>query len=291
MKHQTRIYNKITSYLKIEESTPSEEKIQKLRDLSTEELVGSYLALGGPVPSWQATVDGFFLKVLPTNSKLPQQVYPPSLKRILIGDVATEGLIFAHPINKMDWSGEKLWQLATTVLGEDQAREIFEFYGLRSDADSKDLFPGLIRLASDAEWSQPIEAVAHSFSNGPTFYYHITETNPFPGPNQGRAHHGIDLILNFLTYENHISLELRKLSEMMAGHWITFTNGGDPWTPYSRSSGNVMRYGDGAQASEISEHSKSSWKSLRLVEGLQDKISDFASRVRGEEVLFDGPAL
>lgn len=250
----------------------------------------SYFALGGPVPSWQATVDGYFLKALPTNSKLPQQVYPPSLKRVLIGDVATEGLIFAHGINKQEWSGERLWQLATTIFEEEQAKEIFEFYGLKSNANSKELFPGLIRLVSDAEWSQPIEAVAHSLSK-PTFYYHITEANPFPGPNQGKAHHGVDLIFNFLTYEKHISSELRKLSETMADHWITFVNGSDPWTPYSRASGNVMRYGDGAQASEVPEQSKSSWKSLRLVEGRQDKISNFASKVRGEEVLFDEPVL
>lgn len=287
MAHQNDVYARVISHLKFDKPSLVEERIRQLREVSVEDLMGSYQALGSPVPSWQATVDGYYLRDLPRCATLPEQAYDPHLKRLLIGDCAEEGLIFAFKIQSMGWTGERLLALATEILGEANARELFDVYGIKVNTSAEELFPYLIRLITDAEWSQPIEAVAHSFSND-VFYYHLTEANPFPGQNAGKAHHGVDLLFPFLTYQSHLSSEQQNLSRIMARHWISLVNGGDPWTPYHQGSGIIMHYGNGGKATEMSESSKASWEALRLVESLQDKVSDLATAIKGERIVSDG---
>jgi len=287
MAHQNNIYAKIIKHLGIDNLSSREERIEKLRSVSVEDLIGSYIALGSPVPSFQATVDGYYLKSLPRCSTLPKQVYDPSLKRLLIGDCADEGLIFAPIIQSMGWTAERLQKVATGILGDADGQKLLDIYQIKPGQSPKEVFSSLIRLTTDIDWSQPMEAVARSFSNGDVFYYHVTETNPFPGPSTGRAHHGVDLLFNFLTYEEHLSVEQQKLSRAMARRWISFICGEDPWTPYDQKQGTIMLFGDGGKATEMQESNKSSWKRLRLVEGLQDKATDLTAAIKGFEVIYD----
>jgi carboxylesterase type B len=185
IKHAQSIFDKITGHLDID-ALPLKEKVQALRDASAEDLVKSYIALGSPLPSWQATVDGHFLKTLPRFSTLSLQTYDPSLKRLLIGDCAAEAVIWAEKLQSMAWNYEKLQALSSNILGEERVSEVLQAYVISTDASAEQLQFSLIRLLTDAEWSQPIEAVAHSFSNRDVFYYHMAEGNPFPGPKQGK---------------------------------------------------------------------------------------------------------
>ncbi|KAL6408580.1 Lipase 3, partial [Ilyonectria robusta] len=180
-KHQQGVYEKLLAHLKID-TDKSSENLKALRDISADDLVLSYIALGsGPVPAWQATVDDYFLATNCSVSSLSQQQYHPSLKRLLIGDCAAEGLIFSMPLSKHEWTFDKVQSLATKVLGEQDAQAVLQAYGISADSSYEELFASLIKLLSDAEWSQPMREVAKSFSNGDVFYYHLTEGNPFDG--------------------------------------------------------------------------------------------------------------
>lgn len=88
--HQTAVYQKFLSYFKIPETLSAEEKVQKLRSVSTKELLQAYTCTGTPFPNWQATVDGFFLKELPIYSTLAEQSYGTHVQRIIIGDCHRE---------------------------------------------------------------------------------------------------------------------------------------------------------------------------------------------------------
>ena len=189
LEHQQALYEKIVDHLKIEADKSPKERLQDLREVPADDLVNSYISLGTPVPSWQATVDGYFLKGIPTVSNLPLQKYPPSLKRVLIGDCAAEGLIFADRLNRMGWSFGKLELLFSKVLGEKRGQEVLQAYGMSENSSTEDLFLSLINFLTDAEWSQPIQAVAKSFSNGDVFYYHMAEGNPFDGANKGKSNY------------------------------------------------------------------------------------------------------
>lgn len=176
------------SQLKIPVDGSPKDQLRALRNVSADDLVLSYIALGSPVPAWQATVDGYFLKQNVEASTLSSQKYHSSLKRILMGDCASEGLIFAMPLQKQQWKYEGVQALAVEIMGEERASQVLQAYGISAVLSEEALFSALIKIISDAEWSQPIREVAKSFPNGDVFYYHMAEGNPFDGPNKGSFH-------------------------------------------------------------------------------------------------------
>jgi hypothetical protein len=186
IKHQQAVFDKISAHLQIDSALIPADQVRRLRELPVEDLLKSYIAIG-VMSSWQATMDGYYLKTLPKFSQLPSQTYHSSLKRLLIGDCKAEGILWIDKLKQLAWSHEKLQALSSSILGAEQTAELLQAYRLSADAPPEQLIPGLIRLLTEAEWSQPIEAVARSFSNGEVFYYHFTEGNPFPGPKQGKS--------------------------------------------------------------------------------------------------------
>jgi carboxylesterase type B len=298
---QETVCEKLMSRLRIPAEASPKDKLRTLREVSADDLVLSYIALGSPVPAWQATVDGYFLKQNVAASTLSSQKYHSSLKRILMGDCAAEGLIFAMPLQKQQWTFNRVKVLAVEVLGEERASEVLQTYGISSDLPEDALLPALVRLLSDAEWSQPMREVAKSFSNGDVFYYHMAEGNPFDGPNKGSfhffsphltsflviliidrtgmAHHTVDLLYIFLTYQEHLPTHLAKLAETIATQWLRFVNGGEPWKPYDQKadgSSTLMYFGPNGEYKEVAENAKPAYENIRLCERLQDSVGDFA---------------
>ncbi len=88
--HQSKIFQKFLYYLQVPETLSGAEKIQRLREVSTEKLLEAYICTGTPLPNWQATVDGFFLDEIPRYSTLPKQVYGSHVQRIIVGDCQRE---------------------------------------------------------------------------------------------------------------------------------------------------------------------------------------------------------
>ena len=266
---------------------PSTERLEQLRRLSSDELVNAYIARGAPVPSWQATVDGYFLTSIPSASKLASLKYHPSLKRVLLGDCAAEGLIFAMGVQAQQLDFEKVSSLAISHLGSSEAaKEVLHMYGMSAEQTSEQLFKSVIRLLTDAEWSQPINCVAKSIP-GKKFYYNISAQNPFPGPTQGTAHHGVDLLFTFLTYQEYLPESMKGLAVVVAGKWLDFVNGKEPWGAFEggeSGDGVMMGFGESGEFGERKEKEKSSYNGLRLCEGLQDRIGSLAAALRGEVI-------
>ena len=186
MTHQQTVYDKFLTHFKIPISTSSQSQLEALRAIPSDDLVKGYTCLGSPVSSWQGTVDGYFLSDLIKFSDIPSLSYPKHVKRLLIGDCASEGLIFVDKVKKMHWTFEKVQPQAVKILGEEKAQKVLDAFKITSDVSPEALLAGLVQLLTDAEWSQPVESIAKSFSNGEVFYYHMAEGNPFDGPNKGR---------------------------------------------------------------------------------------------------------
>lgn len=69
--------------------------------------------------------------------------------------------------------------------------------------------------------------------------------------------------------------------------WITFVNGGKPWTPYGQKSDGssiVMLFGNNGAKKEIKELEKPAYGTLRLCESLQDRFGIFEASLRGEKL-------
>lgn len=104
----------------------------------------------------------------------------------------------------------------------------------------------------------------------------------------GKAHHAVDLLFMFLSYQEHLSSDLQQLAENLAEHWLIFITGGQPWTPYAQkapATAKIMHYGPSAQVGEAPEADKPSYTRLRLCEELQDRISALAAALRAEEII------
>lgn len=179
-------YDKFVAFHKIPPTANPSERLKALRGISTDDFVNSYSALGSQIIPWQATIDGHFIKNATPVELAASVNYDSSLKRLMIGDCQTEGTIFALPIQKQQWNFDNLDLLARKLLGDKAAEEFYETFQISKDSTPQQLTKGLIRLASDADWSQPIEAVAKTFPRD-VFYYHISQGNPFEGPIKGMS--------------------------------------------------------------------------------------------------------
>lgn len=287
--HHQNTYDRITNHLKLQDKTGAE-KLAALRALSGDEMCAAYNALGGPMGTWNACIDGYFL-VDPEAlhiENLPKRKYDASIKRVLLGDTEDEGLIAAPILLARKNTYETVRELAIKHLGPVDGPDVLEAYGISSTIAPGPLFQSLVKVISDATWSQPIEAFAKSFSSGDVFYYHVAEVNPFEGPAKGKSHHGVDLLFSFMNYQKHLSPELAKQAEVFSSHWIDFVVGKNPWKPYAQKpDGEVtmLGYGHEGQHGEFLETVKAGYTRLRLAEKLQPRIAAFAGGLRGEVLI------
>jgi hypothetical protein len=100
----------------------------------------------------------------------------------------------------------------------------------------------------------------------------------------GKAHHTVDLLYTFLTYQAHLPENLATLAETIAGQWLTFANGGQPWKAYDQQidgSSTLMYYGPNGKDTEVPERSKPAYGRIRFCEEFQNDIGLFAGRLRG----------
>lgn len=187
-------YDRFVSFHKIPPTASPTERLQALRNITTEDFVNGYSALGPPIMPWQATIDGYFIKNATSVEDAASVKYDASLKRLMIGDCQTEGTIFALPIQKQQWTFDKLDPLARKLLGDKAAEEFYETFQISKDLTPQQFSKGLIRLASDADWSQLVEAVAKTFPRD-VFYYHISQGNPFDGPIKGMSQSSVERVM------------------------------------------------------------------------------------------------
>ena len=100
----------------------------------------------------------------------------------------------------------------------------------------------LARFCGDAEFAQPLYEVVRNWQNGDAFYYRMRFKSSFGGPFSGSAHHAVDLLFMFQTYNHVLPASQAAAAEEMGCHLISFIKGLDPWKPYSEEN-NAMCYG------------------------------------------------
>ena len=104
----------------------------------------------------------------------------------------------------------------------------------------------------------------------------------------GLAHHAVDLLYIFLTYQYYLPAPLQSLGEKLTRYWLLFIHGDSPWKPYDQKApgeASIMHFGPRAEVKEAPEQTKPAYKTLRLCEELQNEISAFAAAVRGEKIV------
>jgi carboxylesterase type B len=105
------------------------------------------------------------------------------------------------------------------------------------------------QFCSDYAYNLPAVRAAKAWPRpSSTFLFHFERGNTFRSgpPLQGKATHLLDASYHFLNLNHHLSEKDRELAIEMAGRWIAFANGKDPWKPFGKE-GNAMCITDGCE--------------------------------------------
>lgn len=180
-------------------------------------------------------------------SKTKFNSVPKFCKALMIGYCTNEGIIMAQALATL--GSERLGKYLKT---SGISAETLKSYGL-DDVESKDfnsLIPALIEFQTDSGFKGPAESVKANASPDSLFSYRLERENKWSSsPFSGEAHHTIDLLYLAgipLHYETEDPVTDKQISEKMIDAWVTFGNGGQPWSPYSNDQAELIIGRDGS---------------------------------------------
>ena len=90
---------------------------------------------------------------------------------------------------------------------------------------------GALDLLDDARFSLPIDVFVKRCQQAkkPSFRFLVDQPNPWQA--SSRAHHGVDLLYLFDTYDLSHNHPAKEIVRSMQEKWIQFIRGKDPWKP------------------------------------------------------------
>lgn len=135
---------------------------------------------------------------------------------------------------------------AYKYLTKDEAKQLLSTYDIPQA--SKDATP-IWNLCGDYAYNLPVVRAAAAWPHPDAcFVYHFERGNTFREgpPFRGLATHLLDASFHFLNLNHSLSEADQKLATEMAGRWVAFANGKDPWTPHGKDR-NAMCITDGRE--------------------------------------------
>ncbi|CAH0057774.1 unnamed protein product [Clonostachys solani] len=282
--HQQHIYDKFLEHLGISTNLPSNQRLERLRSIKQEDLVSAYICLGSPLPNWQATVDGVVLEALPTCDGLANQVYAPSIKRIMVGFCEQEGILWGGRIRQKQWTVPRIIDRMATHYDPRETYDILQQYEITDDGQDSELVPKLADFCGGVEFRQPLYELVNNWKQGDAYLYRMRFINHFDGMFSGRAHHGVDLLFFFQTYNHLLSKEYAAAAEEMGKHFVEFLDGVSPWAPFTETNA-VMNYGPDHVKSQSLEEGQ--YRQFQPLNGRKDwfhKCTSTSRAVRNETI-------
>lgn len=230
-------YQALLTYLNIDpDATDSLDRLRRIPEkivaAATLHIEGVFVATGNPCD------DGNFHITPPKLSELASP--PPWLEGYMVGDVLDEGMIFSGSF--ADETFGSVRARLTSHLGPDMASEILQRYNITPQLSSTELNAALQVMAGDTTFRAHNWLAVHRSNVPQTFAYHFDRVSTYGNALKGLAYHALDLLYLFLNFDEHFTAEQRGLARLMAGHWIDFAYGLDPWPRFSANS-QWMRYG------------------------------------------------
>lgn len=142
----------------------------------------------------------------------------------------------------------------------------------------------LSAFCGDAEFSLPLYEIINNWRNGDAFYFRMRFVNPFSGSFAGTAHHGVDLLFAFQTYNKLLPQALAAAAEEMGKHLIRFCHGLSPWPRYNEET-TVMCYGpDTVKALAKKDDKVGRYEIWDRLRGIQDAWTRASRELRNERI-------
>lgn len=175
-------------------------------------------------------------------------------------------------------------------------RRLLSSYNPNGGTTPGDVFHTLERFCGDAEFVQPLDEIARNWNKGQgigdepsqdVFYYHLRYPNQFQDSVfAGHAHHAVDLLFMFQTYNHLLPAEYAEAASEMGGSFITFINGLDPWVAFAKEHDYpAMCYGPtSVSLVERQRDNITRYTAFDEFGDLQDKWTDASRDLRNETI-------
>lgn len=212
----------------------TEDRLQKLRAVSAEELINTY-GSGGTLPP---LADG---KLLPIGWNLGDPHPVSRCKEIIIGTTRVEGIIFDGLSRLLPQKVFRQKILAAFTSAD--AELFFKCFGFSSSGEQPyEEYRDAIRLfISVIVFHFPSLRIAETYE-GNAYMYNFEEPSPFEGRSHDLPVHGQCAVFVYGNEREEWPETSKKVSLEMAKIWTAFAHGKEPWEPYPARE-RFMRFG------------------------------------------------
>ncbi|KAI1608354.1 Alpha/Beta hydrolase protein [Exophiala viscosa] len=228
------IYDKLLRYLNIPADLPAQQQLQKLIEIDESNLtIAMVPVFVTPVITISPCDDGVLINgPMPTYSSYSDFAPPSWCKRVMIGDVANECMIWNKGFRSYD-APSLVAKIKTFLKDKDKAQTLLDLYGITDDMDRNRTFYKLEKLTTDGlylsvHWSA---LRAH-----PQMYaYRFDVPSPFDNEWKGLAHHSLDNVYIWSLLKDILPASHQRVSEQMSAAWLKFANGTEPWERFDKN--------------------------------------------------------
>lgn len=244
--HEKR-YQALLRYLKIDSGAP--DPLEQLRNVPEEVICAATepIECNDGFTFQNICDDGVFHSDLSWDA---MGRYPEQLKSIMIGNTRDEGVLWRFSLRNKGY--EYFLERFSQYMSVEHAEKIFNLYGIKHDLPREEISRRFERIAGDACFILQDHYAVHKSNKTSTYAYHIDQEASIVEAYEGLAHHAIDLSYVFLTITPVMNPSERSLAYKMAGHWIDFAYGRDPYEKFSEGQ-RWMVYGPKGQARLMTE--------------------------------------
>jgi carboxylesterase type B len=275
------LYEEFLNALDINERGPA--SLEKLRSLPIQAVVDATAKLSDMGYFWAPTVDDeWFPKNITWDCSPELLADCPWVDEVVIGSTRFEGITLAGIFTGV--APAAFLDGITAQLGAKNAGKVAKAYNITPTMDPNLFYTQATRWVGDVIF----EGSTHAFSeylakhsSKKVYRYVFDVRNPFPGhPAYQTPHHWVDKYFVFKVHQfRYPSQRLKDISTKHAQLWIDFTNGKEPWSPYTDTGDDqkiimVADERDGWVERNVKADEEISELSNKRVEELWDSWSD-----------------
>ncbi|KAF2641577.1 para-nitrobenzyl esterase [Massarina eburnea CBS 473.64] len=201
------------------ENASVDERIERLTTITPEDLVAKTPMNASLIPY----LDGDIVPVM------------TSFKNLAAGgqELDNEGTIyhFMGLAERKSGLASAIYTSLTSNIGAEAAQDVLKAYNVLPTTSDNEAMKFILELGNDIAYYAPALRFAESFP-GKTYCYHFDEPNPWDGPFKGCSTHLLDAAFLFQNFAEKMEERQREVGKEMAGAWIRFASGVEPWKSF-----------------------------------------------------------
>lgn len=224
------LYDKTLSVLGIPSSLSPEERLNRLLVADEAAVAASMVdVFMTPVITLAPCDDHTLIPgPMPDYSAFDNFTIPPWCEEVMIGDARHECIIWNKAYRHL--TAPALIARCVDVVGARAAGAILALYGITAELSPQETFYAIEKLCTDGMYL----AVNYNAmrAHADCYAYHFDEPSPYDTDWVGLAHHSLENIFIWSTLRATLPPVQQAQSRRMAGLWLRFVGGGEPWARF-----------------------------------------------------------